>query len=86
MTFELGFDSQQGAEIYCFLKASIPPLGPTQPLMCARVSFPCGKATEHEAEYMSPYRAVVKNTWSYASTSVRLHRANFTFAKEDNSS
>jgi hypothetical protein len=50
MTLELGFDSKQGAEICRFLVASIPPLGPTQPLMYARVPFPWGKAAEDEAE------------------------------------
>jgi hypothetical protein len=61
---------------------------PTQPPpMGTRGSFPGGKAAGVEAYHLPPSSAVVKNAWSYTSTTQYIfkawclikHRDNFTF-------
>jgi hypothetical protein len=76
------------AEIFLFLTASIPALGPTQnPIQWIAEALSSGvKRSGREADHSPPSTSDVKNAWSYTSTeyvfmasNLVKHRDNFTF-------
>jgi hypothetical protein len=90
MTGVLGFDSRRGLGIFLFTTASRTALVSTQPPMkWVPGSLSLGiKQPGREAEYLPPFSAEVKNSWSYTSTPQYVfmawclvkHRYNFTLA------
>jgi hypothetical protein len=70
MAGELGFDSQQGQEIFLFTAESRPALWPNQLLMqwvTGAISLGV-KRPGREADYSPPSSVEAKNAWSYTST------------------